>query len=204
MAIPVLHDDQHGTAVVVAAALLKALDRTGRTLGSAHIVISGAGAAGVACARMLLAMGADAERLWLCDIHGVLHSERADLNRWTQRFARATEARTLADVAAGADVLIGVSAAGAFTADLVTAMAPRPIVFALANPDPEIMPEVVLRAVPDAIVATGRSDRPNQINNLLAFPFLFRGALDARARRITPAMLIAAVQALASIPTSRS
>src|SRR3546814_8214544 len=147
-------------------------------------------------------MGADAERLWLCDIHGVLHSERADLNRWTQRFARATEARTLADVSAGADVLVGVSAAGAFTADLVTAMAPRPLVFALANPDPEIMPEVVLRAVPDAIVATGRSDRPNQINNLLAFPFLFRGALDARARRITPAMLIAAVQALASIPTS--
>src|SRR3546814_6379945 len=147
-------------------------------------------------------MGADAERLWLCDLHGVLHSERADLNRWTQRFARATEARTLADVSAGADVLVGVSAAGAFTADLVTAMAPRPLVFALANPDPEIMPEVVLRAVPDAIVATGRSDRPNQINNLLAFPFLFRGALDARARRITPAMLIAAVQALASIPRS--
>src|SRR3546814_19983511 len=112
MAIPVLHDDQHGTAVVVAAALLKALDRTGRTLGSAHIVISGAGAAGVACARMLLAMGADAERLWLCDIHGVLHSERADLNRRTHRLSPYTAARPLADVAAGADVLLGGPAAG--------------------------------------------------------------------------------------------
>src|SRR3546814_13399321 len=129
MAIPVLHDDQHGTAVVVAAALLKALDRTGRTLGSAHIVISGAGAAGVACARMLLAMGADAERLWLCDIHGVLHSERADLNRWTQRFARATEARPLADVAAGTGVLSGASAAGAFTPPHVTPSARPPTAF---------------------------------------------------------------------------
>lgn len=201
MGIPVLHDDQHGTAVAVAAALLKALERTDRTLEMARIVISGAGAAGIACARLLLAMGVDPDLLWLCDIHGVLHSERTDLNRWTQRFARETEARTLAEIAVGADALIGVSAAGAFDVATIAAMTPRPIVFALANPEPEIMPENVLGAVPDAIVATGRSDRPNQINNVLAFPFLFRGALDGRARRITPAMLVAATKALASIPT---
>lgn len=204
VAIPVLHDDQHGTAVVVVAALLKALERTGRTIEAARIVISGAGAAGIACARMLLAVGADPQLLWLCDIHGVLHSERTDLNRWTQRFARETKARTLAEVTADADVLIGVSAAGAFDVATISSMSSRPIVFALANPDPEIMPEDVLNAVPDAIVATGRSDRPNQINNVLAFPFLFRGALDGRARRITPAMLVAAVRALASIPTQEN
>ncbi len=202
MSIPIFHDDQHGTAIVVAAALLKALKQTGRLIGETKIVISGAGAAGIACATTLLEMGADPALLWLCDIHGVLHADRRDLNRWSQRFARNTEARMIAEVAAGADVLIGVSAAGAFTPQMIEQMAPRPIVFALANPDPEIMPEAVLAIVPDAIVATGRSDRPNQINNVLAFPFIFRGALDARARRITPAMRAAAVNALAGIPTN--
>jgi len=201
MGIPVFHDDQHGTAIVVAAALLKALQRTGRTLGRSKIVINGAGAAGIATAAMLLELGADLDLLWLCDLHGVLHSGRRDLHRWSQRFARETGARNIAQVAAGADVLIGVSAAGAFTPQLIRTMGKQPIIFALANPDPEIMPEAVLEITPDALVATGRSDRPNQINNLLAFPFVFRGALDAGASRITSAMRMAAVDALASIET---
>jgi len=197
--IPVFHDDQHGTAVVIAAGLLNALELQGKRLENAQIVCLGAGAAGITSMRLLIELGARREHMLLVDSKGVVHSERTDLSSHKQEFARPTKHRTLADALTGADVFIGVSAADLLTPEMLQRMAPRPIVFALANPDPEIRPEVAHAARRDLIIATGRSDYPNQINNVLGFPFIFRGALDVRARRIDRSMCIAAVHALARL-----
>ena len=197
--IPVFHDDQHGTAVVVAAGLLNALELQGKRLEDAQIVCLGAGAAGITSMRLLTELGARREHMLLVDSKGVVHAERTDLSSYKQEFARPTRHRTLADALTGADVFIGVSAANLLTPEILQRMAPRPIVFGLANPDPEIRPEVAHAARRDLIIATGRSDYPNQINNVLGFPFIFRGALDVRARRIDRSMCIAAVRARARL-----
>ena len=199
MSIPVFHDDQHGTAIISAAAFLNALDLVGKKIDEVRVVFSGAGAAGIGCASLFLALGVRPENLLLCDSHGVLHEGRADVNEWKQPFVRRTDARTLADAMDGADVFVGVSVAGAVTPAMLERMAPRPIVFAMANPDPEIPYPDAVAARPDAIMATGRSDFPNQVNNVLGFPFIFRGALDARATTIHPLMVRAAVKAIAAL-----
>lgn len=195
--IPVFHDDQHGTAVIVAAALQNALELQGKAFSGVKVAIVGAGAAGLAIARMLRALGVTA--VYLSDVHGVLHEGRNDLTHWHQAFATAPAHWTLNDMLEGADVLIGVSVRGAIPESALPGLAPRPVIFALANPDPEIDPAAVKRLRPDAIMATGRSDMPNQVNNVLGFPFLFRGALDCRARQINQEMLLAAVDALARL-----
>jgi malate dehydrogenase (oxaloacetate-decarboxylating)(NADP+) len=197
--IPVFHDDQHGTAVIICAGLLNALEIQGKKLNEARIVCVGAGAAGIASMRLLIALGADANNILLLDTNGVIHSGRSDLNRYKLEFARQTPKRTLADAMADADVFIGVSSRNLVTPELLQSMARKPVVFALANPDPEILPPVAHKARSDLVMATGRSDFPNQVNNLLGFPFIFRGALDARAKRITQPMLIAVVKALAEL-----
>jgi malate dehydrogenase (oxaloacetate-decarboxylating)(NADP+) len=195
--IPVFHDDQHGTAVIVAAALQNALELQGKELGRAKVAIVGAGAAGIAIAHMLRALGvAD---IFLSDLHGVLHSKRTDLTQWHKPFAVAPQDWDLVAMLRGADVVIGVSARGAIPEAALLALAPKPVIFALANPDPEVDPALARRLRPDAIIATGRSDMPNQVNNVLGFPFLFRGALDCRARQINQPMLLAAVDALAKL-----
>lgn len=194
--IPVFHDDQHGTAVIICAGLINALHVQGKKLADARIVCLGAGAAGSASLRLLLAMGADKSRLLVVDKVGVLHTGMTDLPPHHAFFAAETDARTLADAMQGADAFIGVSAANLVTPAMIKSMADRPVVFALANPDPEITPDAAHAARDDLIMATGRSDYPNQVNNILGFPFIFRGALDARAKRITQKMLIAAVHAL--------
>ncbi len=195
--IPVFHDDQHGTAVIIAAALLNALELQGKSLPSAKIVFLGAGAAGAATARLLKIMGAT--RITMVDKDGVIHQGRNDLARLPEDLAIDTSARTLADAMPEADVFIGVSAANALPPELLEKMASRPVVFALANPDPEILPSVAKSVRDDLIMATGRSDFPNQVNNALCFPYLFRGALDARAKSITVNMQIAAAHALAAL-----
>ncbi len=197
--IPVFHDDQHGTAVIICAGLLNALELQGKALGEARIVCLGAGAAGLASMRLLCALGANPDKLLMVDSQGVVHRGRTDLNPYKQAFARETPCRTLGDALRGADVFVGVSGPDLVTPEMVQSMAPRPVVFALANPDPEIRPERVHAAREDVIVATGRSDYPNQVNNVLGFPYIFRGALDARAKRITQPMLLAAVRALADL-----
>ncbi|MDA1106980.1 MAG: malate dehydrogenase [Proteobacteria bacterium] len=197
--IPVFHDDQHGTAVIIAAGLLNALELQGKSLATAQIVCLGAGAAGIASMRLLIALGARRENLTLVDRSGVIHSGRTDLNIYKQEFARATPARALHDALTGADVFIGVSGPDLVSADMLRAMAAKPVVFALSNPDPEISPALAHATRKDLIMATGRSDYPNQVNNALGFPYIFRGALDARARRITAEMQIAAVHALATL-----
>ncbi|GBL47500.1 NADP-dependent malic enzyme [Sulfuriferula multivorans] len=194
--IPVFHDDQHGTAVIICAGLINALHVQGKKLADARIVCLGAGAAGSASLRLLLAMGADKSRLLVVDKVGVLHTGMTDLPPHHAFFAAETDARTLADAMQGADAFIGVSAANLVTPAMIRSMADKPVVFALANPDPEITPDAAHAARDDLIMATGRSDYPNQVNNILGFPFIFRGALDARAKRITQKMLIAAVHAL--------
>ena len=197
--IPVFHDDQHGTAVIICAGLLNALHVQGKTLETAKIVCLGAGAAGIASLKLLVAMGAKKARITLVDSKGVVQKERGDLNSFKKGFARKTALRTLADAMEGADVFIGVSDANLVSSAMVKSMADRPVVFALANPNPEILPEKAKAARSDLIMATGRSDFPNQVNNVLGFPFIFRGALDARAKEITQEMLIAAVVALAEL-----
>ena len=197
--IPVFHDDQHGTAIITAAGLLNALELQGKRLEEARIVCLGAGAAGIASMRLLLSLGAQKQNILMVDRKGVIHSHRDDLNEYKLIFALDTDRRTLADACEGADVFIGVSGPDLMTADMLRAMAPRPIVFALSNPDPEILPETAHATRDDLIMATGRSDYPNQVNNVLGFPYIFRGALDVRARRINEAMQIAAVHALASL-----
>ncbi|HET9112285.1 MAG TPA: malic enzyme-like NAD(P)-binding protein [Burkholderiales bacterium] len=197
--IPVFHDDQHGTAVIVCAGLINALHIQGKQLADAKIVCLGAGAAGLASMRLLMAMGAREDNIVLVDSRGVIHAERTDLNRYKQDFARVTELRSLSDAMAGADVFIGVSGANLVSQEMIGSMADKPVVFALANPDPEILPADAHAVRADLIMATGRSDYPNQVNNVLGFPFIFRGALDARAKRITTAMQIAAVHALAQL-----
>ena len=198
--IPVFHDDQHGTAIISAAAFLNALEITGRKIEDTTVVFSGAGAAGIACAELYLKLGVRRENILMTDSRGVIYEGREQgMNKYKQRFARATEARSLADAMKGADAFIGVSAAGLVTKDMVRVMADQPIIFAMANPDPEISPDEVAEVRDDAIMATGRSDFPNQVNNVLGFPFIFRGALDVRARKINDEMKLAAVNALAEL-----
>jgi len=197
--IPVFHDDQHGTAIIAAAGLLNALELQGKELKDARIVCLGAGAAGIASMRLLLSLGAKKQNIFMVDRKGVIHTRRDDLNEYKLIFANDTEARTLADACQDADVFVGVSGPDLFTPDMLRAMADKPIVFALSNPDPEILPALALKTRPDLIMATGRSDYPNQVNNVLGFPYIFRGALDVRARTINEAMQIAAVHALARI-----
>ena len=197
MDIPVFHDDQHGTAIIVAAGVINALHLTGRRIEDTRVVMSGAGAAGIACIELLKSMGL--KDATLCDIHGVLHAGREDLDEWRAAHAVATDHRTLADAITGADLFLGLSAPGVLTPAMLQSMAERPIVFAMANPDPEITPEEAREARPDAIVATGRSDYPNQVNNVLGFPYIFRGAIDVRASSINDAMKIAAARAIAEL-----
>jgi malate dehydrogenase (oxaloacetate-decarboxylating)(NADP+) len=197
--IPVFHDDQHGTAIISGAAFLNAMEITQRDVSQTRVVFSGAGAAGIATARFFQQLGVRAENILLCDSKGVIHSERDDLSPIKLEFARPTAARSLADALIGADAFVGVSVAGAVTPDMVRSMADSPLVFALANPDPEISYGDAQAARPDAIVATGRSDFPNQVNNVLGFPFIFRGALDVRARQVSEGMKVAAARALANL-----
>jgi malate dehydrogenase (oxaloacetate-decarboxylating)(NADP+) len=198
--VPVFHDDQHGTAIITGAALLNALDLAGKAIGDVRVVFAGAGAAATATAEHYLRLGVDPERVLLVDESGVLEAGRADqLDEFRRPFARATECRTLADALRGADVFVGLSVGGIVTAEMVASMASSPIIFALANPDPEITPEEVASVRDDAIIATGRTDYPNQVNNVLGFPFIFRGALDVRARAINEEMKLAATHALASL-----
>jgi len=194
--IPVFHDDQHGTAIVVAAGLLNALELQGKKLSEATIVCIGAGAAGIASMRLLVALGADKKNMLLLDTKGVIHTGRDDLNDYKFAFARNTDKRSLEDALVDADVFIGVAKPDLLNADLLKLMASNPIIFALSNPNPEIYPDAALRARPDVIIATGRSDYPNQVNNVLCFPYIFRGALDVRARCINQAMQIAAVESI--------
>ncbi len=197
--IPVFHDDQHGTATIICAGLLNALQVQGKSLETAKIVCLGAGAAGIASLNLLVAMGAKKSNILLVDSQGVVHKERSGLNAFKKAYARRTRLRTLVEAMVGADVFVGVSGPNLVTPAMVKAMAEKPIVFALANPNPEILPEKAKAARSDLVMATGRSDYPNQVNNVLGFPFIFRGALDARARQITQEMLIAAVHALAGL-----
>ncbi len=198
--IPVFHDDQHGTAIIALAGLLNALLLTGRDIRTARFVCNGAGASAIACVELFKASGMPDENVILCDTKGVVYKGRSEgMNEWKARHAVETEARTLADVMKGADIAFGLSAKGAFTKEMVASMAKRPIIFALANPDPEITVEEVAEVRSDAIVATGRSDYPNQVNNVLGFPYIFRGALDVRATTINEEMKIAAAEALAEL-----
>ncbi len=194
--IPVFHDDQHGTAIIIAAGLLNAIELQGKALEQVKIVCVGAGAAGIASMRLLTTLGMPKQNLSLVDRSGVVHSDRDDLNEYKREFARDTDARTLADAMNGADVFIGVSGPDTLSEEMLMSMAAKPVVFALSNPDPEIRPEVALAARDDLIMATGRSDYPNQVNNVLGFPFIFRGALDVQASKINAAMAAAAVHAL--------
>jgi malate dehydrogenase (oxaloacetate-decarboxylating)(NADP+) len=198
--IPVFHDDQHGTAIIAIAGLINALDLTGRDMQSARLVVNGAGAAGIACVELMKAMGFTPGNIVLCDTKGVVHEGRTQgMNQWKSAHAVPTDARTLADAVKGADVFFGLSVKGALTPDMVSSMAPKPIIFAMANPDPEITVEEVAAIRDDAIMATGRSDYPNQVNNVLGFPYIFRGALDVRATTINQEMKIAAARALAEL-----
>ena len=200
--IPVFHDDQHGTAVVMTAGLLNACEIAGKKLDDKNvkIVINGAGAAALACAKMLLLFGVKKEQITICDTKGVIYKGRTErMNKYKEEFANDTSARTLAEAVNGADIFLGMSTANVLSKEMVQTMAANPIIFAMANPNPEITPEDAKAAREDVIIGTGRSDYPNQVNNVLCFPYLFRAALDCRASKITDNMLIAAVKALASI-----
>ena len=198
--IPVFHDDQHGTAIIAAAGLINAMHLTGRTFRDTKLVCNGAGSAGIASLELLTAMGLPTKNILLCDSRGVVYRGREDgMNQWKSAYAAETDARSLEDALEGADVFFGLSVAGAVTQDMVRNMAANPIIFAMANPDPEITPEQVAEVRDDAIMATGRSDYPNQINNVLGFPYIFRGALDVQAKTINQAMKIAAAEALAEL-----
>ncbi len=200
MDIPVFHDDQHGTAIIATAGLINALEITGRDIKNFKMVVNGAGAAAIACVELVKAIGVPHGNVTLCDTKGVIYQGRTDgMNQWKSAHAIPTEARTLADAMKGADVFFGLSAKGAVTKEMVVAMAAKPIIFAMANPDPEITPEEAHSVRADAIVATGRSDYPNQVNNVLGFPYIFRGALDVRASTINDEMKIAAAHALAEL-----
>ncbi len=200
MEIPVFHDDQHGTAIISAAGIINALHLTGRDIKDAKLVCNGAGAAGIACIELVKAMGFRHDNVVLCDTKGVVWKGRTEgMNQWKSAHAVETEARSLADAVKGADIFFGLSAKGALTPEMVASMADKPIIFAMANPDPEITPEEAHAVRPDAIVATGRSDYPNQVNNVLGFPYIFRGALDVRATTINEEMKIAAAEALAAL-----
>lgn len=197
--IPVFHDDQHGTAIVTAAGMLNALEIQGKNIEDAKIVCMGAGAAAVACMELLIKCGAQRERIYMLDRKGVIHTRRDDLTPHKQLFANNTDKRSLEDVMEGADIFVGVSGPDLLPPETLALMAPNPIVFACSNPDPEIKPELAHEVRQDLIMATGRSDYPNQVNNVLCFPFIFRGALDVRASAINDEMKVAAVEAIRSI-----
>ena len=203
MNIPVFHDDQHGTAIICAAGLINACLLTKRKLSEVKVVVNGAGAAAIACTELMKAMGVAHENVIMCDRTGVIYQGRSDVNQWQSAHAAATDRRTLTEALHGADVFLGLSAAGALKPEMVKDMAPSPIIFAMANPEPEIRPELAKAARPDAIVATGRSDYPNQVNNVIGFPFIFRGALDVRATGINDEMKIAAANAIAELARQR-
>ncbi|MBE3609702.1 malic enzyme-like NAD(P)-binding protein [Campylobacter californiensis] len=195
--IPVMHDDQHGTAMITSAGMINAMEISGKNISKIKIVVSGAGAAGIACAKMYKALGA--KHIVMCDSKGVIHSERTDLTPEKIEFALKTDDRTLADAMRGADMFLGLSKPGVLTKEMVASMNAEPIIFALANPTPEIFPEEVAEVRSDVMMGTGRSDYPNQVNNVLGFPFIFRGALDVRAKKITENMKMAAAKALANL-----
>ncbi|MFM8233751.1 MAG: NADP-dependent malic enzyme [Holophagaceae bacterium] len=200
MNIPIMHDDQHGTAIISTAALFNALEITQKDISEIKVVFSGAGASAIACANMMVSTGVKLENLWLCDTKGLVYSGRSDgMNSYKSKFAKDSNLRTLAQVIKNADVFVGCSAKGVLTVEMIKSMAPNPIVFALANPDPEIDYPIAKAARPDLIMATGRSDYPNQVNNVLGFPFIFRGALDVHAKEINEAMKLAAAKALADL-----
>jgi malate dehydrogenase (oxaloacetate-decarboxylating)(NADP+) len=200
MKIPVFHDDQHGTAIISGAALLNALEIVGKDISKVRVVFNGAGAAGIACAEHYVRLGVKKENIILCDTKGVVYQGRKEgMNKYKDRFARETGLRTLAEAMVGADIFARLSVKGAINGDMIRSMAPDPIVFAMANPDPEITYEEAKASRPDVIIATGRSDYPNQVNNVLGFPFIFRGALDVRARAINEEMKLAATRALANL-----
>ncbi|ASM77061.1 Malate dehydrogenase (oxaloacetate-decarboxylating) (NADP(+)) [Vitreoscilla filiformis] len=204
MNIPVFHDDQHGTAIISSAALLNGLELVGKKIDEVKVAVSGAGAAAIACLDLMVSLGVSLGNVYVCDSKGLIQSERADalagkLDESKQRYCQKTDARTLADVVNGADVFLGCSAAGTLTADMVKTMAANPLILALANPEPEIRPELAKAVRPDCIIATGRSDYPNQVNNVLCFPYIFRGALDCGATRITEAMKLACVREIAAL-----
>jgi malate dehydrogenase (oxaloacetate-decarboxylating)(NADP+) len=200
MKIPVFHDDQHGTAIISSAALINGLELVGKAIGEVKVAVSGAGAAAIACLDMMVTLGVSPKNVFVCDSKGVIHDQRADkLDASKQRYAQTTDARTLADVVKGADVFLGCSAAGVLTVEMVKTMADKPLILALANPEPEIRPELAKLARPDCLIATGRSDYPNQVNNVLCFPYIFRGALDCGATRITDEMKIACVKEIAAL-----
>ncbi len=197
--IPVMHDDQHGTAIITGAALLNGLRLAGKNIDEARIVVNGAGAAATACARFFLTLGVRPGNLVMCDSKGVISTRRTDLNEFKREFARDTEAASLAEALKGADVFLGVSVAGVLTVEMIRSMAHDPLVLAMANPIPEITYEEAMASRPDIIFATGRSDYPNQVNNVLGFPYIFRGALDVRATEINDAMKLAAAHAIARL-----
>ncbi|MBT5919620.1 MAG: NADP-dependent malic enzyme, partial [Alphaproteobacteria bacterium] len=200
MPIPVFHDDQHGTAIITLAGLINAAHLTGRNMEDIKVVANGAGAAGIACVELVKAAGIKHDNVLLCDSKGVIYQGREEgMNQWKSAHAVATDKRTLAEAMEGADVFLGISVKDALSAEMVLSMADKPIIFAMANPDPEILPEEVAKIRDDAIMATGRSDYPNQVNNVLGFPYIFRGALDVRASSINDEMKIAAAQALAEL-----
>ncbi|MCW5235698.1 NADP-dependent malic enzyme [Verminephrobacter eiseniae] len=200
MNIPVFHDDQHGTAIISSAALLNGLELVGKEIGSVKVAVSGAGAAAIACVGVMVGLGVKAQNVFMCDSKGVIYEDRpGGYDESKARYAQRTDARTLADAVDGADVFLGCSAPGVLTAEMVKTMAPRPIILALANPEPEIRPELARAIRPDCIIATGRSDYPNQVNNVLCFPYIFRGALDCGATRITEAMKLACVRQIADL-----
>ena len=200
MKIPVFHDDQHGTAIIVAAAVQNSLHLTGKRIEAIKIVVSGAGAAAIACLNLLVALGADRRNIWVTDIEGMVYEGRTMLmDRWKAAYAQKTDKRRLGDVIDGADIFLGVSAPGVLKPEMASRMGARPLILALANPVPEIMPEAALAAKPDALICTGRSDYPNQVNNVLCFPYIFRGALDVGATTINEEMKLAAVEALAAL-----
>ena len=203
MNIPVFHDDQHGTAIITAAGLINACLLTKRSLRDIKVVVNGAGAAAIACTELMKAMGVSHDNVIMCDRTGVIYQGREDVNQWQSAHAAVTDRRTLTEALHGADVFLGLSAAGALKPEMVKDMAPAPIIFAMANPEPEIRPELAKAARPDAIIATGRSDYPNQVNNVIGFPFIFRGALDVRATGINDAMKVAAAQAIAELARER-
>ncbi|MBA4108300.1 MAG: NADP-dependent malic enzyme [Leptothrix sp. (in: Bacteria)] len=203
--IPIFHDDQHGTAIISSAALLNGLELVGKQIGEVKIAVSGAGAAAIACLDLMVGLGVNRANVFVCDSKGVIHTERSDkLDESKRRYAQPTNARTLADVMNGADVFLGCSAAGVVTAEMVKSMARQPIILALANPEPEIRPEIAKAARPDCIIATGRSDYPNQVNNVLCFPYIFRGALDCGATKITDEMKLACVRQIADLAKSET
>jgi malate dehydrogenase (oxaloacetate-decarboxylating)(NADP+) len=197
--IPVFHDDQHGTAIVTAAGMLNALEIQGKKLPEAKIVCLGAGAAAIACMRLLVSMGALKENIYMLDRRGVIYPGREGINEYKEEFSNDTDKRTLSDACKGADVFVGLSGANLLSIDMLNSMADKPVIFACSNPDPEIKPELATQVRPEIVMATGRSDYPNQVNNVLGFPFIFRGALDVRASRINEQMKVAAVEAIRAL-----